>query len=67
MVLPTPLQLNIFTVLAWDNIGRLEETLTCKGTSHRVNSITVQPKIFGPYLLKAALPAIDKEAQTDSV
>lgn len=32
------------TVLAFDNIDRLEESLSGCGTSHRVNGIIVQPK-----------------------
>jgi len=32
------------TVLAFDNIDRLEESLSGGGTSHRVNGIIVQPK-----------------------
>ena len=34
VVLPVSVQPGIFTNLAWDNIDRLEETLTGKGTSH---------------------------------
>lgn len=63
VVLPTPLQPCIFTNLAWDNIDRLEETLTGKGTSHRVNGIAVQPKINGPLLPRPALPVIEKQKQ----
>lgn len=63
VVLPTPLQPYIFTNLAWDNIDRLEETLTGQGTSHRVNGIAVQRKIIGPLLPKPALPVIDKQKQ----
>ena len=36
------------TTVAWDNIDRLEETLTGGGTSHRVNGIAIQPKVEGP-------------------
>jgi hypothetical protein len=49
-VIPTNIHKHVFTNLAWDNIDRLEETLTGKGTSHRVNGIAVQPKIYGPHL-----------------
>ena len=49
-VIPTHIHKNVFTYLAWDNIDRLEETLTGKGTSHRVNGIAVQAKIYGPHL-----------------
>ena len=47
----------------WDNIDRLEETLTGKGTSHRVNGIVVQAKVFGPFLPRAELPHIEKKKQ----
>ena len=35
--LPAPIKPHVFTNLAWDNIDRIEETLSGKGTSHRVN------------------------------
>lgn len=47
-----PLSSNIHpgtsTVLAFDNIDRLEGTLSGGGTSHRVNGIAVQPVTYGP-------------------
>ena len=47
-----PLPSNIYpgtnTVLAFDNIDRLEGTLSVGGTSHRVNGIAVQPVTYGP-------------------
>ncbi|CAH3137149.1 unnamed protein product, partial [Porites lobata] len=36
------------TTLAWDNIDRLEETLSGEGTSHRVNGIAVQARNLAP-------------------
>ena len=39
--LPTDLRLGIFITLVWDNIDRLEETLSGGGTSHRVNGIAI--------------------------
>jgi hypothetical protein len=39
--LPENIQPYINTTLAWDNIDRLEETLSGAGTSHRVNGIAV--------------------------
>ena len=43
------LPLNVYprvpTTLAFDNIDRLEETLSGDGTSHRVNGIAVQPMV----------------------
>ena len=50
--LPETIQPNIPTTLAWDNIDRLEETLSGGGTSHRVNGIVVQPRSYGPYAQK---------------
>ena len=43
VVLPTNVLLGIPTTLAYDNIGRIEETLSGAGTSHRVNGIVIQP------------------------
>ena len=42
-IIPKAIQAKLFTSLAWDNIDRLEETLTGEGTTHRVNGIIVQP------------------------
>ena len=44
-------------------MGQLEETLTGKGTSHRVNGIAVQPKVYGPFLPTAELPHIGQKKQ----
>lgn len=52
VVLPETIKAHVNTTLAWDNIDRLEETLTGEGTSHRVNGIAVQPRVFGPQPLK---------------
>jgi len=62
-VLPVSIKPYVFTNLAWDNIDRLEETLTGKGTSHRVNGIAVQPKVYGPHPPTTELPIIDKLKQ----
>lgn len=48
VLLPSSIKPNVFTTIAWDNIERLEETLSGHGTSHRVNGIAVQPRVFGP-------------------
>ena len=48
--LPDNIQPYISTTLAWDNIDRLEETLSGKGTSHRVNGIAIQARHYGPHL-----------------
>jgi len=47
--LPESIRPHISTTLGWDNIDRLEETLSGAGTSHRVNGIAVQARHFGPY------------------
>ena len=39
---------HVFTNLTWDNIDRIEETLSGKWTSHPVNEIAVHPGVFGP-------------------
>ena len=41
--LPSCIHPSVATVLAFDNIDRLEEVLSGAGTSHRVNGIIVQP------------------------
>lgn len=42
--LPANIYPGIFTTLAYDNIDRLEETISGAGTSHRVNGIAIQAK-----------------------
>ena len=42
---------------------KLDETFSGKGTSHRVNGITVQPRVFSPDLLLKDRPRIDKRNQ----
>ena len=48
--LPENIRPYIMTMLAWDNIDRLEETLFGSGTSHRVSGIAVHVTHFGPSL-----------------
>lgn len=48
VALPSNMHQQAFTTLAWDNIDRLEETISGEGTSHRVNGIAGQPRIIGP-------------------
>lgn len=60
VVLTKYVQPYVFTNLSWDTIDRLEATLTGAGTSHRVNGIAVQTKVYGPHLPKDAVPAIGK-------
>ena len=70
--LPDNIQPHVSTTLAWDNIDRLEETLSGEGTSHGVNGIAVQARHFGPHLppepsthivktKKRSVEALDKE------
>ena len=63
VALPSSMKPYVFTTLAWDNIDRLEETLTGKGSSHRVNGIAVQVRIYGPHLPTADVPCIEKKKQ----
>ncbi len=37
--------------------------MTGKGTSHRVNGIAVQKKVYGPHLPKPNLPPVTKQKQ----
>lgn len=48
IALPSNIHPGVFTTLAWDNIDRLEETISGEGTSHRVNGIAVQAKTVNP-------------------
>ena len=48
--LPDNIKPYVSTSLAWDNIDRLEETLSGGGTSHRVNGIAIQARQYGPDL-----------------
>ena len=46
-LLPERIHSYVQTTLAWDNIDRLEETLSGAGTSHRVNGLPSKPLHFG--------------------
>ena len=48
VAIPRDIKPNVQVTLAYDNIDRLEETLSGGGTSHRVNGIIIQPRVFGP-------------------
>ena len=61
--LPANIQPHVSTTLAWDNIDRLEQTLSGEGTSHRVNGIAVQARHFGPHPLTEQPPGITKSKQ----
>ena len=54
------IQPHVGRTLAWDNIDRLEQTLSGEGTSHRVHGIVVQAKHFEPQPLPEEPPAITK-------
>ena len=56
LCLPKHIVPHVHTTVAFDNIDRLEETLSGGGTSHRVNGIIVQPKVCGPFLPDKYLP-----------
>ena len=43
--LPSNIYPGVPTTLAFDNIDPLEETLSERGTSHRVNGIVIQPMV----------------------
>ena len=61
VVLPASIKPYVFTHLAWDSLDRLGEIFTGKGTSHRVNGIAVQPKVYGPHFLRDELPPMPIE------
>ena len=63
IALPANIQPHVSTTLAWDNIDRLEETLSGEGTSHRVNGIAVQAIHFGPHPLTEQQPGIARSKQ----
>ena len=48
--LPGNILLHTDTILAFDNINRLENTLSGGGISHRINGIAVQHAVYGPPL-----------------
>ena len=52
VILPSNVHPIIPTTLAFDNIDRLEETLSGGGTSHRVNGIIVQPQVSTALLIQ---------------
>ena len=56
--LPANIHPGIFTTLAWDNIDRLEESISVEGTPHRVNGTVVQTKLVDPQPPKV-LPLVD--------
>ena len=56
--LPSTSHPRVPAVLAFDNVDRLEETLSGDSTSHRVNGITVQPQVYTVRLPNQDLPSV---------
>ena len=61
--MPSNIMPGVYTCLGWDNIDRLEETLSDRGTSHRVNGIAVQPLVHGPQLPPHEVRQVQKSKQ----
>ena len=57
--LPANIHPGVFTTLAWNNIDRLEETISGEGTPHRVNGTVVQTKLVNSQPSKLLL-SVDK-------
>ena len=51
------------TILAFDNIDRLENTLSGGRTSHRINGIAVQHAVYGPHPEPITAPRVEKSKQ----
>lgn len=51
------------TILAFDNINRLENTLSGGGTSHRINGIAVQHAVYGPHPEPITVPIVEKSKE----
>ena len=64
VAIPKRIQPYLPTTLAWDNIDRLEETLSGKGMSHRVNGIAVQASVVGPHLLQEKIQVAEINQRT---
>ena len=65
--LPGNIKPYISTTLAWDNVDRLEETLSGEGTSHRVNGIAIQARHFGPDLPRVDVTPILSKSKKRSI
>lgn len=63
VALPENIIPHVTTTLAWDNIDRLEETLSGGGTSHRVNGIAMQQRYYGPQLQRNHAQVLRKETR----
>ena len=65
--LPGNIKPYISTTLAWDNVDRLEETLSGEGTSHCVNGIAIQARHFGPDLPRVDVTSILSKSKKRSI
>ena len=65
--LPGNIKPYISTTLAWDNVDRLEETLSGEGTSHRVNGIAIQARHFGLDLPRVDVTPILSKSKKRSI
>ena len=61
IVLPSSSHPDILTTLAYDNIDKLEETLSGRGTSHRLNGIIIQPQVHTVHPQKTTTPFLNKK------
>ena len=66
LYLPKNILSNVNTTVAFDNIDRIAEILSGGGTSHCVNGIIVQPKVYGPFL-QPSLPKHPKRSLIDCI
>ena len=66
VILPSNVYPGVPTTLAFDNVGRLEETLSGSGTYHRVNGIVIQQMAR---TVKAPTPAatMPKQKRTSTI
>ena len=67
VALPQQIRPLVPTTVAFDNIDRLEETLSGAGTSHRVNGIVVQPAVYGPFLPQPTSTPMEKRRSIDTI
>ena len=51
------------TILAFDNIARLENTLSGGRTPHRINEITLQHTVYGQHPELITVPMVEKKSK----
>ena len=61
--LPGNILVRTDTILAFDNIDRLENTESGGGTSYRINGIAVQHAVYGPHPEPITAPRVEKSQQ----